>query len=237
METEKRPYVLLHGCHLEAGMEADDTLPAISWDEIEFGSNDRERPTDAGRVIAGIRLALLKDAARIIFSTGASERNGVKEGEYIYREALDRVEAIAQHLSVAPATLREFLEARSLLDIETQNTAQELDQNIRRAVTGGASEVYLVTSPWHAPRVMSEQAKIAEKLRAEGVRVPDIFVHASHGSTRGTAVVEAPHRGDTTRVEHPFHLRIADLYRLPGTERDQIITAFGESVSRARRGE
>ena len=62
----------------------------------------------------------------MIFSTGASEKNGVKEGKYIFQYALQRLEEMISLIPDPIMDLRAFVQERARLELSSQNTREEV---------------------------------------------------------------------------------------------------------------
>lgn len=203
MHTD-RTAVLIHGCHLQA------SLNGKTWEQIVFG--DSEGATLEGRAVMGIKAALDQRAELVIFSTGASERDGVKEGEFTLRTALLRAERVSDATGYREEAVLRLLRHRTHLDLESQDTRSECELNFRRCASMGIGRVILVSSAWHIQRCHTEALKVAETMRAAGMTVPDIVAVASHGSTEDIVVLEPPHRGDRPKTE--FHLLGRRFFRI-----------------------
>lgn len=204
-----RTAVLIHGCHLQADLNGK------TWEDIVWGLDPCMRPTLSGRGTMGIKVALDYAAEVIIFSTGASERDGVKEGQYTleFAQSLGFVLADAIGLSEDPEYLESFLQDRSQLDLDSQNTREECERNFRFCAKRGITRVMLVSSPWHIARCYAEALNVAHAMREQGERVPqEIIAIASHGTTEGLVMLEPPHRGDRPKTE--FHTLGRRFFRI-----------------------
>lgn len=216
MKTSPRTAVLIHGCHLQAGLKGKD------WETIVWGDG---KPTLDGRGTMGIKVALDLDAELVIFSTGASELEGTKEGEYTYQYALNHLWEIAAAVGYGEHEVHDLLASRPELDLESQNTREECDRNFRLCASRGIERIVIVSSPWHIQRCHTEALKVAEVLRGEGVAVPEIMAIASHGPTEGVVVLEPSHRGDQP-VNRYAELG-ARLFKVPETDRKDFEHRLG----------
>jgi hypothetical protein len=216
----KRTAVLIHGCHLAADLEGK------VWEDIVWGVDENFIPSLAGRAVVGIKVANDYDAELIIFSTGASERNGFKEGEFTRTfayELNDSTMVLSQITGFpSPTNLQTFLAKFSELDLDSQNTAEECTRNFRLCAERGIQRIILVSSPWHIQRCHTEALKVAQAMRDNGEIVPEILAIASHGSTEGIVILEPPHRGD--RPKTTWHILMRQLFRIP---EDRIAQAEG----------
>lgn len=211
-----RTAVLIHGCHLQANLKGK------VWEEIVWGLDKESRPTLAGRALKGLEVFLRYGAELLIFSTGASERDGVKEGEYTRNWALEHAEevltALDHHVIGVPLFRQLLLDPeRCLLDLESQNTRQECERNFRLCVERGIERIIIVSSAWHIERCHAEALKVAKAMRDAGEQVPEVVAIGDHGSTEGIVIVEPSHRGDQPLNEFSQILG-SGLYRVPASE-------------------
>lgn len=200
--------MLLHGCHLQAD------LNGRGWEEIEWGSH--EGATLDGRGTMAIKVAMDTKAKFIIFSTGASERGGLKEGEYTRQVAFGRAAQIGQATGYDTLAVESYLSRNYVLDLESMSTRDECERNLRLCAERGITHVTIVSSAWHLPRCLIEALRAAEILRNEGLSVPEIAAVASHGSTEGIVVFEPPHRGD--QPKHGFLPLVQKFFKVPAAQ-------------------
>lgn len=220
-----RVAVLIHGCHLQALMIGDAGVER--WEDIVWGIDDTTgKPSLRGRATMGIKVAYENDADLVIFSTGASEREGVKEGRYTYNWALENLERLANTLDMNEDILGAYLQSFGEVDDESQNTREECERNFRLCARVGIDRIVLVSSPWHIQRCHTEALKVAEALRLEGVDVPQIVAVASHGSTKGIVILEPPHRGDRPRTI--WHDLAPRFFRVPESRIESFAHELGE---------
>ena len=113
--------ILVHGCHLSAD----------GWEHIVWG----QPPHQLGRLPHAVLLAWEEKATVVVFGTGASEKDGLKESEYTIRYLWDHWAELAEFeplhrvpLDEAQALMRRI----AVVDAETQNT----DQEVRKGVFG-----------------------------------------------------------------------------------------------------
>ncbi len=180
--------VLIHGCHLEAE----------GWESVVWGS-----PSNGilGSIPRGVELAYTEDASLIFWGTGASQKDGVKESEYMFQLALSRLSELADICGCSPEELKVFLEQRSFLDKATQNTAEELRAYFDMCLLKEVTNPIITAVASHASR--SIKVGLALILKEEKYR---IFRHRVFWAPADTCfdgatlddvvVVEPPHRGD-----------------------------------------
>lgn len=157
------------------------------------------------RIVMGIYVALHRQARLVTFSTGASEIDGVKEAEYTRNFVYEHVDALASLLSkklnhaFTGKDLREWIEHRSILDLESQNTVEETASNLTLALSRKCKEVIGVTNAFHAPRCLAG-LQVA-RINHDSPLLISVIPAFDDGSD--TVIIEAPHRGDMPKV--PFN--------------------------------
>ena len=210
--------ILIHGCHLEAR----------NWDDIMWGN---PRAGRLGRVPKGILEAQKHGADTIIFSTGASHRNGVKEGEVIYQETLARRDELTGLTGMWRWQLNRWLGKRHVLELTSQNTREEVLASARIARDRGARRLILVSSPTHVLRC--HQAAISVLNSDSQLRhfLDNLYAVASDTSFADSTVddvviVEPPHRGDMPNV--PIHKTLGGIF--PLMRREDVAVAFNEEL-------
>ena len=219
-----RTAVLIHGCHLQADFQGK------SWQDIVWGAPEGKLPTLYGRGTMGLYVAVTEKAELIIFSTGASEREGMREGEYTWQYALRNRGLIALALGVSEATLMYYLSDRGELDTESKNTTQEVLRNLQLCANRSINRVFLVSSSWHIQRCHAEALSAAEALRVSGQRVPAICAVGSFGSASEVTVLEPPHRGDRPRTN--WHTMARQFYQIREEQRASFEQGFRALVAR-----
>jgi len=135
---EKRKVgILCHGYNLFSS----------DWQEIVWGVP----AVLMGRVPRAVLLALEERADILVFGTGASEKDGVKEGEYIKRYLLDHFYDLRYFEEMKHVGLNEFNFIRSISVSETtsMNTAQEALCSSRLLSAAGVNKMFVVSSPAH----------------------------------------------------------------------------------------
>ena len=134
--------ILVHGPHLQAK----------GWDNLAWG----QAPSMMGRIPKAMQMFYKLGAEVIFFGTGASERDGIKEGQYMLNTLLERRHQLGEFdalkdlaryggvdVSYTPGGV--ILYARSqaevVVDVRSQNTKEELlaagDAFLARGVTEG----------------------------------------------------------------------------------------------------
>jgi hypothetical protein len=177
--------VLIHGFH----------LPAKGWHRVVWGD-----PSNGvlGRVPKGIQEARKWNASTIVFSTGASEKNGVKEGEYTYGYAMDRIGELTDLLHMGSEALTEWVAMRAVLDLASQDTKTEVLACARIAENRGDTTILLVSCRSHIMRCLKEAISVLEKEPALAHFLDNLYATAADTAYDGTTVDDV--------VSHPAFL-------------------------------
>ncbi len=179
--------ILSHGCH----------TGTPNWEEIIWG-----KPPDAlGRVPKAVQIALREKAELIVFGTGSSEKDGMKEAEYIIHYLLKnflRLQEFSAFSNMNLAAVREKIARISVPEIISQNTAEEVALVGQIFVAEGVEKVYQVSSPFHIPRCHRD-AMVAFKIDPKLRFLPRGLVAAASETgpdPAETIILEPPHRPD-----------------------------------------
>lgn len=187
--------VLIHGCHLQAK----------NWENIVWGE---PKYNVFGRAARGIKIAIEERAELIYWGTGASEKDGLKESQYTFNYAISHAQQLAEFQGFDIHEIDFLIESKSFIDIESQNTTQEVMNAMEMCRGKGVTRLILVSSPTHIARCLQS----AERVRAEGgFESLNILATASdtcfaNSTPADVLIVEPPHRGD--RAEIPLHLTL-----------------------------
>ena len=188
MEGKRRTGILVHGCHLFAK----------GWEEIVWGIP----PTKLGRVPKGILIASLENANTVVFGTGASEKNGIREAditvEYMW-EHFDQLSEFDEFAGYDLGQLRRMMERVCFIDNQSQNTAEEIKWAGQIFLDQGVERVVLVSSPTHICRCLLLAIDTFSGDEFASIRdvcaVPSDTSYAGY-SVRDVVAFEPPHRGD-----------------------------------------
>jgi hypothetical protein len=179
--------VLIHGYHLQAPQ----------WRDVTWGT-----PTEGrlGRVPAGLLLAYRLGADSVTFGSGASCHGGSFEGERGLLIAAEHIGTLASLAGANPTRFSSWFWAAAKLDIDSQNTNDELTRFLGGVEADGIDLAFSVTSPFHLPRVAAtglklcvtnnwQKGMVAYSCTASGVD-PD------NASVGDVVVLEPSHRPD-----------------------------------------
>lgn len=197
--STQRTAVLIHGFHLESRLCLSlepKKHQILNWRDLAIGP---VHDGHFGRATYGVMLAWREQADTIIFSTGASEKNGLKEAEYTYRAVLEVANVLAEDLDIGERTFREWLQPpRVRLDNVSQTTAEELQRNLTWCRDHGHSRVLLVTSQFHAPRALANANAARAKFGLYGL---NIMACAPEDGSPAPVIFEPPTRPDRPGVD------------------------------------
>ena len=211
--------VLIHGFHLDSKLIVDGR--AYTWHDMAIGTVGRQSAT--GRATFGTLLAYAEDARLVVFSTGASSKDGVSEARYTYQAVQDRLDSLAKILRIGSDKLRRWLEPRVELDEISQTTQEELDRNLRRCAELDVTKVILVTNRFHAPRALANANEARRKLGLAMV----IMAASPEDPSPAPTIFEPPTRPD--RASTDFRPTLAKIFRIPAA-RQEAARAEIESV-------
>lgn len=201
--------VLIHGCHLQTD----------GWEHVVWGDPSAQQ---MGRIPKGVMFARAVNADLIFWGTGASERNGRKESERTFQAALNHQKQLSNlcggddHRDANENTFLTWLYGVSHIDLDTQNTDQEIGACAEMCLEKGVTQLTLVSSPFHIMRCHATALKIfASDTRFTQLR-QGLVACASDTNPTGidasdVVIIEPPHRGDTPKVA--FHETAREIFK------------------------
>ena len=192
MPTSIKTGVNIHGYHLQAD----------GWEGMVWGD---PRAGRLGVIPKGILEALKWDASVIVLGTGASQKDGMLEAEYMYDYALKHLDELSDLTDMSVEDLRAWLESRVHLELTSQNTREEVRAAARFAKGVGVTRLVFVSVPTHSSR--SHQAVLSvlgadPELRPflQNLYTTSSDVLFANATIDDVVVIEPPHRGDTPKV-------------------------------------
>lgn len=187
--TQQKIAILIHGYHLESE----------EWENIVWGDPQNGK---LGRAPRGIQLAVREKADLIFWGGGASEKDNKKESQHIFEYAVKHGSQLPEFAGMDNQEIERKLKDISHIDIEAQDTRQEVGNAEVLCHERGITRIILVSSPTHISRCLLE----AEKLRTEGkFHGVEVFATSSdtcyaHTTPSDVFIIEPPHRGDRPKV-------------------------------------
>ncbi len=193
--------VLIHGYH----------LGAESWESLVWGNPDAGL---YGSIPRGVTEAYREQAQLIFWGTGASERDGLKESEQIFKCAESHMNELAALCRCDESTLRAFLAERSYIDTTTENTIGEITAFLDLCLQKEIERVVIVSIATHASRSLKTALSIiAANQRFARYAGAVSFAPGNTSFAQSTVddvvVIEPPHRGDQTKWQTYRYVRAA----------------------------
>lgn len=181
--------ILCHGRHVLAN----------NWELHQWG--DKEKGL-LGQILKTLLLSYQEQPNLIIFGTGASEKDGLKESEYTLQYMMDNFDqskAFPQFAEVNIPLMKDFMYANSIPETESQNTREEIEFAGRIFADKEIERVIIVSNPDHISRCMQLAHQVYQQTRLMSLK--NLFGAQSEVGYNGTAnltsrIIEMPHRGD-----------------------------------------
>ncbi len=220
MNIKDKTAVLIHGLHLEAG----------NWNKIVWGD---PLNGDWGTIPRGIEAAWESQANFIFWGTGASKKDGLKESEYTYKYALEHIDDLAKICECPPEELKTFLNDRSYIDTETQNTRQEVPTFLDKCLDKDIFNVKLIAVASHAPRSIRTVLSCITSNDKYAVFRHTISILPSSTlfddtTMEDVVIFEKPHRGDRPKNNnHILARRAMDILK---TDRQDVFLKEWEDL-------
>ncbi|VVB83535.1 Uncharacterised protein [uncultured archaeon] len=198
--------ILCHGRH----------VLAKNWELHQWG--DRKEGL-LGQILKTCLLAYQEKAEVIVFGTGASERDGLKESEYTIKymfEHFDEMSLFNPFDNINLKDLKRHILSFSIPEKKSQNTLEEIkfageifcDYNIEKAI--------IVSNPDHISRCMQLAHQVYHYTKLKSLE--NLFAVQSDIGYNGTSsitskIVEMPHRGDDLSPDLSKY--IGNYFKLP----------------------
>ncbi|MBI3572112.1 hypothetical protein HY091_01085 [Candidatus Kaiserbacteria bacterium] len=187
--------VLIHGLHLEAN----------GWESLVWG--DPEHGT-YGTIPRGILEAWKTSAHLIYWGTGASERDGKKEAEWMYDRAILGIAQLATLCGTDVESLQSFLKDQSVKDTEAKDTNTEIRACYDVCIERGIDQLTLIPYASQAPLAARRALWMAledEKYSSfkHKITIAPSDTRYVGVSMQDIVIFTPPHRGD--RIANPSH--------------------------------
>src|SRR3989344_6208486 len=140
MEKKIKRVVMIHGCH----------TGAQGWENIVWGNP----PQVLGRALKGVDQALLVGADLIMWGSGGSQKEGLREATYTFRFTKEKLMKLRMWQGKRSEEITAYLDRVSVLDEVSQNTAQEIAAAFALCEERGIEELYLTSSATHIARCL-----------------------------------------------------------------------------------
>ncbi len=181
--------IICHGRH----------LLAKNWELHQWG--DKEKGL-LGQILKTLLVAHREQPEAIVFGTGASEKDGLKESEYTIKYMLDNfhyLNEFPQFRGIDINQLKKFVGFRSIAEKKSQNTYEEIKGAIEIFSHYGIERVILVSNPDHLPRCIQLAHQVYQETKSkilDGFLATPSEIGYNGTSTITSRIVEMPHRGD-----------------------------------------
>lgn len=206
--------VLIHGLFLQAK----------GWEGVVWG----QPPYVFGSIPKAVQVMLsfgLENISHVMFGTGASEKDGLKEAEYTHRELLQHMQRLEGYPSLAMSSgqysrLSELAKAATL-EVQSKNTQEEIVNAAKCFDKHGCSIIVQVpTCGSHAPRCIKTFLQVKEQ---GNIPAGQFWMVASPDNTfsgsviSDVVIVEPPHRADDLMLNAPIqaHNVVSRLLKVP----------------------
>jgi hypothetical protein len=177
-------------------------------------------PDEMGRIPKSVSVALQEDASLMVFGTGASEKDGKKEGEYTRDYMLDFFPELSEFAWFEGKDLEEArsrLAEISIPECHSQNTREEMEEGARIFLEHGVEKIILVSSPTHISRCIRDALVMCHEPKFSRLR-NHLYAVASDTSYLGgrvddVVIFEPPHRGD--QQAFLTHYVVKRIFKIP----------------------
>ena len=225
--------ILVHGRHVAAN----------GWDRLVWGDVEQQKMGSLPMMVLTALQVGLDNIAGVVFGTGASERDGVKEADCMKRLLIDQQQDLLLFTSICehsgydhPLLVASFLD-RIITETASQNTNEEVENAAKIFADLGADLVFQISSASHLPRCVKTVSELREKgLIPKGQMwcgVADDMTFGDLGAG-ATAILETPHRGDDAMGQVDSALWpstvVPKLFKLPLKRRVAVLTSLKSMI-------
>ena len=232
--------ILVHGVHLQAN----------GWDNIVWG----KAPDMMGRIPKAIQMFFRFKPSVMYFGTSASEKDGVKEGQYIFNTLCIRKNELGDFsilketndlsgLDIHPTPNGQISyeedKTEVVIDTVSQNTQEEILAAGEVFLKLGITEVVLVSSASHIPRCIRDAQIVYNnpkyggkyKVLAQNLIAAPADTCFDGSNYDSTVIFETPHRGG--HISYPLNEKAKLLFQVKsenlekfGNDLDMLISKY-----------
>ncbi len=191
--------ILCHGRHLLA-----NNWKLHQWGDIKTGK--------LGQILQTILVASQEKPVVVVFGTGASEKEGMKEAEFTIKYMLDNFHLIKkfdQFKNMDIERLKKFMEIVSVPETTSKNTFEELNCAGKIFIEKGVDKIIYISNPDHFSRCAQLVHQIYNSKDYPTIKqICGIQSEIGYdGSTIFTSkIIEKPHRGDDPSPDLSAHI-------------------------------
>ncbi len=161
----------------------------------------------------------------MIFGTGASEKDGLKESEWTVQYMLEHfgdLQNFAQFRGINLNKLKKYVKSHVVAEKISQNTYEEIKRAWKLFSQRGIERIIIVSNPDHISRCM----QVVHQIYLESLYPVEILAVQSDIGYDGTEqitskIIEPPHRGDDPNPDLSKH--IGNYFKLPLEEKRKFV--------------
>lgn len=223
--------ILVHGRHVLAN----------GWDRLVWGDpNEQKLGSLPMMVLTALNLGV--EDIVVIFGTGASERDGVKEAVCMKRHLIEwqqklfEFAVIRDHPNYDERVVAELID-NIQTETASQNTNQEVENAARLFDDYDVGMVFQISSASHLPRCVKTVSELREKgLMPKSQLWCGVSDHMTFGDlgAGATAILETPHRGDDAMGQVDSALWpstvVPKLFKLPLERRVAVLSSLKSMI-------
>jgi hypothetical protein len=224
-----RTGILCHGRHVLAN----------NWELHQWGDQEKNL---LGQILKTLILSYQERPEVVIFGTGASEKDGLKESEYTLKYMFDNFEKVAkfnQFNNIDLGFLKDYMIHHSVPEKKSQNTFEEIKYAGEIFLDYNIEKVIIVSNPDHISRCMQMAHQVYQQTKLKSLE--NLFASQSEIGYDGTnnltsKIIEMPHRGDD--VSPNILKPIGEYFKLPLEKKrkfTQLITNFFSSSNKKKK--
>lgn len=173
---------------------------------------------------------------KVLFGSGASEQNGVKEGDYNIRfllyewKRLSEFEAFRKYPKYEMERLKDRIAGIAESETKSHNTFSELEYGLPRLIGLGCQRIVLLTEPTHISRALAHGFEVLAKLGGHNASVSLIGEHSdvNPSKVQPHEVVVFEPRGDGQNSIVPNLRRI---FKVPAEKRALFNDKFSQALT------
>ncbi|OHA83038.1 MAG: hypothetical protein A2408_02550 [Candidatus Yonathbacteria bacterium RIFOXYC1_FULL_52_10] len=227
--------ILVHGRHLQA----------VGWPKLAWGEPEKGNLGSLPLMVYTALTEGLENIAVVVFGTGASEKDGLKEAEYTKKYLVDHMNDLSQFACIkehegfqshlALARLSKLCDGIVTETVST-NTVQEIANTAKIFQAHGCTKVIQITCGSHEPRC----ARLRSEVKKQGL-IPRGQIWYSIGddmtfadsSISDVVIVEPPHRGDDPLLGavHLPHRLVPRMFKIDLGLRQHFLSEFDELLT------
>lgn len=206
--------ILCHGRHVLAN----------NWELHQWGDKEKRL---LGQVLKTLIIANQEKPDMIVFGTGASEKDGLKESEYTIKymfDHFDEVREFPQFKNINLGFLETYMHVCSIPETKSKNTIEELKYAMDIFQLREINKMIIISNPDHISRCMQLAHQVYHESKPKDLE--EIFAVQSDIGYNGTLnitskIIEMPHRGDDPSPDLSKY--IGNYFKLPLDKKEEFV--------------